>query len=805
MYSLIPQTLHRRVVLGLSVCALALLASTARGQAIAGSPVNEVYTQIKAGALTGGSADVTGLILKRDRGEMTFNGTFYFTSAVAGHVTGAVFIGQGNFHASVPPSKFEQENVKRLLGVDSIDSDFKTAVLRFTDDTFEVIGKTRKEGGATNEKAQKLLNESDQRILRETGANVPARLALSLINGENPGFFFADIAGGARSHFSYVLDYQHRVPASNFGIDGGERGLIFTRENVLDGNEVWMAFYGLDDYKTNQAEYADVHNLIDATHYQVDVDLSDPGHVLKLITQVSATVLYPNLRAVSFNIGESLPEYDDLRKKKQMHLKSASVNGAPVAAEQEDWEGGFTVFLPQAVKQGEKLEFEFRLEGDFMRDDDYVQDCYYPASNDDWYPRHGFLDRATFDFTLHHKKKFHVAASGVRLSEEPAPESKDFLVTKYRMSQAVPLATFAMGPYERHADTAKLEGGGELPLEFNSLPGDYLAIKEDFILAEMNNAVRYFSNLFGRYPYPVFSAAYHPFGFGQGFATLLMIPKADIAYKTTYAFIAHETAHQWWGNVVAWRSYRDQWLSEGFAEYSGVLYTGIRDKMSSRDDLIRNMRRELKEPPESWIGYEKGRLVDVGPIILGNRLGTSKTIGAREALLYSKGALVLRMLHYLFTNPANGDDAGFFDMMKDFVAQYKDSAASTDDFRFVANDHFARSPIGQRFKINNLNWFFDQWVYQTALPSYQLEYQIQDQPDGSVVVSGNVNTEDAPDTWLMPLPVVFTFGEKQYATATVIAHGPKAPFSIKLPHRPSKVELDPTVWILSAKTSTKGH
>ena len=42
--------------------------------------------------------------------------------------------------------------------------------------------------------------------------------------------------------------------------------------------------------------------------------------------------------------------------------------------------------------------------------------------------------------------------------------------------------------------------------------------------------------------------------------------------------MSHETAHQWWGNIVAWRSYRDQWLSEGFAEYSGVLYTAIRAK-----------------------------------------------------------------------------------------------------------------------------------------------------------------------------------------------------------------------------------
>ena len=63
---------------------------------------------------------------------------------------------------------------------------------------------------------------------------------------------------------------------------------------------------------------------------------------------------------------------------------------------------------------------------------------------------------------------------------------------------------------------------------------------------------------------------------------MLLMPKADMATKHTYRFIAHETAHQWWGNIVAWRSYRDQWLSEGFAEYSGILYTGCVPRFSGK-------------------------------------------------------------------------------------------------------------------------------------------------------------------------------------------------------------------------------
>ncbi|OLE58111.1 MAG: hypothetical protein AUI36_13985 [Cyanobacteria bacterium 13_1_40CM_2_61_4] len=166
-------------------------------------------------------------------------------------------------------------------------------------------------------------------------------------------------------------------------------------------------------------------------------------------------------------------------------------------------------------------------------------------------------------------------------------------------------------------------------------------------------------------------------------------------------------------------------------------------------------------------------------------------------------SFVLRMLHFLLTDPASGKGNGFFEMMTDFVSRYHDQFASTDDFRLVANEHFAKSPIAQIYHLNNLDWFFKQWVYQSDLPSYQLEYQLQDQPDGKVLLSGTVTQENAPRDWFMVLPILISFGGKQEANATVHAYGPSATFQLRLPARPTKVELDPRHWILSEKTSTK--
>jgi hypothetical protein len=796
---------------------LMLLVPSAFAQESPTSKDKEIYNQIKAFALTGGVVEVKNLELKKDRVQLTLSGVVYLSEPVNGQPTGAVFIGEGKFVAETPPNDFEKDNVKRLLGTEVIESDFKTAVFRFTDDTATRFGSPQPGGGAVNERAQKLAREADERTMRQIGANLAARLAISLLNAEKPGFFFANFEGGKRGRFSFMLDHQNRIPVANFSINAGEKGLIWAYDSDLYYTQVWLAFYALDDYQRGAVAYSDANDQVDIKHYRMDVDLREHKDQLRLRAHLEAEPNMPNVRAITFSVGEGLGERDDERLKKTMRITSVRRAGVDLFAVQEDWESGFTVFLPAALKAGEKLELDMRLEGDFVSGVDYgdsflyvrslaMKDVYYPRSNTTWYPRHGYLDRATYDMTFRHPKNLHVASVGARTSEEANAEDKDALISRYEMKLPVSFVAFALGPFKRHNESIKWEkGSAPTPLEFNSMPGELVAIKEDFMLAEINNSVRYFTLLFGDYPYPVFSAAFHPFAFGQGFPSLLMIPPTDRDTKFTYQFIAHETAHQWWGNIVAWRSYRDQWLSEGFAHYSGTLYIGLRKGQDAQKEFLSIFRSSLKDPPATLTGPGKGRLVDVGPIILGHRLNTIKTLGAYRTLIYNKGALVLRMLHFMLTDPVTGDDKLFFTMMTDFVERYRNKTASSDDFRNVVNEHFAKSSIARRHRMNSLDWLFAQAVYQAALPSYELRYRIEDQPDGKVLVTGTIEQRDAPADWVMVLPVKFSFGEKKEALGTVFVDGPSSPFQIRLPTRPRKVELDPDRWILSGGISTSGN
>jgi hypothetical protein len=760
-----------------------------------------LYEALKRFELSGGAATVQNLALKRDRVEMTFNGTFYFGAPINGRILGAVFLGNGTLRAEPPNSEFEKANVRRLLKADVVESDFQTAVLRFSDDTFDVIGKSASAQQAPPD-AVKLAAEFEPRFMKETGANVSARLALSVLHRETPGFFLAEFDKGKRKRFSAILDHQCRLTVSNFGINGGEKGLIIAYRYPY-GNDVWMAFYSLGDYERGSVSYSDAFDLVVTPHYAMDIDLRDPRKAMRVRARMDFVALVDRVVAIPLSLNEDLSEDDDERRKKGLRVRSASMGGTPADVIQEDWEAGLTIVLPRAVGKGEKFAVDLEYDGDFLYDSVTVNDAHYPLSNTAWYPRHGYLNRSTFHLIFRHKKNQKVASVGSLVREEPLDGDKSGLLAEYKLDIPVALITFALGPFEVHKETFERPGGGAIPVEFYSISGSVRAIKEDFILAELGNSVRYFSAMFGAYPYPVFRAAFHPFRFGQGFPTMLVIPDTDRASKYTYSFVAHETAHQWWGDVVAWRSYRDQWLSEGFAEYSGLLYTGLRDKRGAQKDLLNDLRRLLVYPPGSEGGVGEGRLVDVGPIILGHRLSTKKTAGAYTVLIYNKGALVLRMLHFLFTDPKTGDGKAFFDMMGDFVRRHQNGWATTESFIAVANEHFARTPIAQRFEISNLNWFFHQYVYRTELPSYQFRYSITKNESGGAVLQGTLEQTGVPDSWFMALPLVFRLGKDKYASTIVAVLGAKNTFSLSLPAVPDDVQLDPDLWVLSEKTVTR--
>jgi hypothetical protein len=132
------------------------------------------------------------------------------------------------------------------------------------------------------------------------------------------------------------------------------------------------------------------------------------------------------------------------------------------------------------------------------------------------------------------------------------------------------------------------------------------------------------------------------------------------------------------------------------------------------------------------------------PIILGRRLSTKKTFGAYRFDLQQGRPGVAHVAFHAERSRFRRRKT-FFDMMTDFVGRYRNKTASTDDSK-VVNEHFAQTPIAKKYGMTDLTGS-SEMVYETALSSYELQYQIADQPDGKVLVSGTVIQQNTPADW----------------------------------------------------------
>jgi aminopeptidase N len=201
------------------------------------------------------------------------------------------------------------------------------------------------------------------------------------------------------------------------------------------------------------------------------------------------------------------------------------------------------------------------------------------------------------------------------------------------------------------------------------------------------------------------------------------------------ALRSHEVAHQWFGNAIGWATYRDQWLSEAFAEYLGALYVEwAKHDRQSFAHLIEAWRDDLLEGGNVGVALgfkrfglgkealKKGEGLAAGPLAMGVRLGQKQAVDY-YLQTYLKGAYLLHSLRWLLRDLETGSDAKFWQFLADFARTYWGADPSTQDLQRVAEKHFGGS----------LDWFFKQWVYGMAIPTYRWQYRLAPADSGSAV------------------------------------------------------------------------
>lgn len=220
-------------------------------------------------------------------------------------------------------------------------------------------------------------------------------------------------------------------------------------------------------------------------------------------------------------------------------------------------------------------------------------------------------------------------------------------------------------------------------------------------------------------------------------------------------------------------AHHDQWLSEGFAEYSSGFFIhyvqGDKEFKTfinrTRDDIL------LVHPPNTR------PTIEAGPIWLGGRLDTKKFQGAGQ-LIYSKGAYVLHMLRMMMYDISRQDDGKFVNMVRDFVQPYQGRNATTEDFKAICDKHFGQ----------DMSWFFNQWVYGTLAPKVSVQYSLPKRGEDTFLVA-DISLGGVPDNFEVWVPVVFK--TKQGIISGRLRVVGKSHLETKLPVAPDEVEFDP--------------
>jgi aminopeptidase N len=321
-------------------------------------------------------------------------------------------------------------------------------------------------------------------------------------------------------------------------------------------------------------------------------------------------------------------------------------------------------------------------------------------------------------------------------------------------------------------------------------------------IAETTNALRTFTHFFGPAPYSRIAITQQPqFNFGQSWPGLIYLPVSAFLDSTTrwmmigqsaFGFAdfiqvvtPHEVAHQWWGHIVGWSSYHDQWISEGIAEFSAYLY-------------LQNTEKNRKKWIEFWAKHRQAILEktrdglqpnDAGPVWMGLRVNQFKAPRAYNQLVYPKGAFVIHMLRQMMWDEKTGD-ATFIAMMKEFVQVNRDKNATTESFSNVISRHMR--PDMNLGGDSSMLWFVYQWLLTTDLPRYELRYRFEQGERGSVVLTGRVHQSGVSDKFRMRVPVFVELDGQVIRALSVPVMGNTASpqFRAMLPKKPGRVMLN---------------
>jgi hypothetical protein len=785
---------------------LFVVAQTAEAQTAPPSGPNSdtTYQQLRNISLGSEAVTVKDFDLKRDAATFHLHsGTVCFVAPVNSKVTGAVFVGDGTLILD-PPIPSEKSSLKLLTKSDEFVEQYEHLVLRFTDSTYEEIKKAGTPGGSCD---AGLLHDS-QNAMRHSHFmkyNLDARLLQDVLSTEPGGLFVAFVHGKKYNGKEIYFVDPHGAPGLIHQVAPEEIEFLTYDENKLG---TWAAFHFSQEYKDGSATSNQQNHSYQITHQQLDTTIEKNAQLNGKATTTLVS-LVDGLRVIPFDLYGTL-RVQSVTDEKQQALSFIQED------KNDDADLWVILPRPLGLGEKYTITSTYEEKHTIIGAHDFKDAVenkgsgnYYPLARSDWYPNNvaGLGQYVSYDMTFRIPKGMTMAATGIRVSESSDGGQS---VTVWKSAVPQPLASFNFGRFKveeaklkspeylvqayvneqppddikyllekvnqdssnrRTRDNPEGVGAPQLTIGSGGHHGSNYAIAlgnmsttplQKKALAEAELSMQLYSDYFGSPPFKQLAITQQwACNYGQSFPGLVYLPLCyfydpqvrhtfhmdyhDFGYWKVVA--PHEVAHQWWGHTVGFDSYRDQWMSEGFADMSASLYIQLIEKSPNKFiEFWDDERTMLLE--RNNMGF---RANDAGPLTMGYRLSNDRTgFDITRKLIYPKGAYILHMLRMMMWTAQTGDQ-NFKDMMHDFVRTYSGGAATTENFKAMVEKHM--TPDMQRIGGGKMDWFFDEYVYGTALPTYKLDSSFDKDSEGNVVLSMKLAQSGVDERFRMLVPL----------------------------------------------------
>ncbi len=706
-----------------------------------------------------------------------------FVAETENGVTGLVLLGDGVMRFS-PQPEAERGQVRIFSGREALEAEFETAFVRLHPDAYRArvsTGALRARGvdaGALRD-AEEVLEDFVALSFTLDLSDVSDRV-WSLPPGR--GDFLAEVRTERRGTLTYAQSVRQPEDIS-----------LFDRET----NRIISLYASAPKRATRGRYFGDDDAVsLDVLDYEITASFEPLGFTQQRPRAAREFVecrIAGETRIAARVKGLPITSFS-LRLAEELAVRSVTSNEfGPLLFFRMNGQDNLVVNLPEEIPGGTEFTVTVTYEGDLAAqelDENWIgrqrvlleleplfglgEPRYIYSNRSYWYPQSLVTDYATATLDLSVPPGWGVVASGapartnppVAMTEDGEPREFSFTALQPARYLSAVISRFDAHPSpvrQVRLDApappppagARGAGGvfyGTLAIDAYGTPRSTGEIDETAERAA--DIAAFYGSLVGDIPYPSMTLALTdsrlPGGHSPAYFALMnhelpRPPGTVVTWQTDPAvfsgfpsfFLAHEIAHQWWGQAVGWKNYHEQWLSEGLAQYFAALYAEHDEGPDVFQDIIERMRR--------WAM----RHSDEGPVYLGYRLGHLK----REprvfrALVYNKGAMVLHMLRRLV-----GDDA-FFAGLRRFYHEQRFRKAGTDALQLAFEIEAGRS----------LARFFDRWIHESALPEVRFSWRTETTRAGPEVL---LRFEQLSER-LFDLPVTVTVQYRSGGEDTVV-------------------------------------